>query len=51
MSFDHADSTGRLHKNIIHASAEKDEAYEEIKIWFDDDGLQDYEQADEELVR
>jgi nucleoside-diphosphate kinase len=51
MSFDHADSTGRLHKNIIHASAEKDEAYEEIKIWFDDDELQDYEQADEELVR
>ena len=51
MSFDHADSTGRLHKNLIHASAEKDEAEEEIKIWFDDDELQDYDQPHEDLVR
>lgn len=51
MSFEHADGSGRLHKNIIHASAEKDEAEEEINIWFDDEELHDFESAHEEFVR
>ncbi len=51
MSFKHADGSGRLHKNIIHASAEKDEAEEEISIWFDDNELHDFESAHEEFVR
>lgn len=51
MSFEHADGSGRLHKNIIHASAEKDEAEEEISIWFDDEELHDFESAHEEFVR
>lgn len=51
MSFEHADGSGRLHKNIIHASAEKDEAEEEIEIWFDDEEIHEFESAHEELVR
>lgn len=51
MSFDHADSTGRLHKNIIHASAEPEEAEEEIQIWFDDEEIHEFSHAHEEHVR
>ncbi len=51
MSFEHADGSGRLHKNIIHASAEKDEAEKEIDIWFDEDELHSFESAQEEFVR
>lgn len=51
MSFEHADGSGRLHKNIIHASAEKDEAEKEIGIWFDEEELHSFESAQEEFVR
>jgi nucleoside-diphosphate kinase len=51
MSFEHADGSGRLHKNIIHASAEKDEAEKEIGIWFSEDELHSFESAQEEFVR
>ena len=51
MSFDHADGSGRLHKNIIHASAEKDEAEKEIDIWFNEEELHSFESAQEEFVR
>lgn len=51
MSFDHADSSDTLHKNIIHASAEPEEAEREIEIWFDDEELHSFEQAQETQVR
>ena len=51
MSFAHADESGSLHKNIIHASAELDEAEKEIDLWFDDEEVHSYEQAHEEEVR
>lgn len=51
MSFEHADSSGRLHKNLIHASATPEEAEEEIAIWFDDDEVHDFKVAHEEEVR
>ena len=51
MGFEHADSEERLHKNIIHASAEPEEAVEEIDIWFDEEELHSYQQAHEEEVR
>jgi len=51
MSFDHADSSDTLHKNIIHASAEPDEAEKEISIWFDEDEVHEFTQAHESQVR
>lgn len=51
MSFAHADESGSLHKNIIHASAELDEAEKEIDLWFDDEEVHSYEQAHEDEVR
>jgi nucleoside-diphosphate kinase len=51
ISFAHADGSGRLHKNLIHASAEPEEAEKEISIWFDDDEIHEFETAQEEWVR
>jgi nucleoside-diphosphate kinase len=51
MSFAHADESGNLHKNIIHASAELDEAEKEIGLWFDEDEVHSYEQSHESEVR
>lgn len=47
MSYEHADSTGVAVKNVIHASAEPDEAEEEISIWFDEDEIHEYKRTDE----
>lgn len=51
MSFAHADESGSLHKNIIHASAEPEEAEEEIEIWFDEEELHSYDQPREKDLR
>ncbi len=51
MSFDHADSSDTLHKNVIHASAELDEAEREIEIWFNDNEIHSFEHAHESQVR
>lgn len=51
MSFGHADESESLHKNIIHASAEKDEAEKEVNLWFDEDEVHSFEQAHESEVR
>lgn len=51
MSFAHADESGSLHKNIIHASAELDEAEKEIGLWFDEDEIHSYKQSHESEVR
>lgn len=51
MSMDHADDAGNLYRNIIHASATKEEAEKEIGIWFSEDELHEYKNAFEEEVR
>lgn len=51
MSFDHADDAGTAVKNLIHASAEPEEAREEIEIWFDESEIHDYSRADTKQVR
>lgn len=51
MSFAHADESGTLHKNIIHASATPEEAEEEIGLWFSDEEIHEYETAYEPEVR
>lgn len=51
MSFAHADDEGKAVKNLIHASGEKDEAEEEVKIWFNDSEIQDYKRSDVKHVR
>lgn len=50
-SFAHADGSGRLHKNLIHASATVEEAEEELDIWFEDEELFDYRVAHEDETR
>lgn len=50
MSMEHADSADKNYKNIIHASATKEEAEKELKIWFDDSEIHDYRVAHEDEV-
>lgn len=47
MSMDHADDAGRLYKNLVHASATKEEAKRELDIWFEETELHDYRHAHE----
>jgi len=51
MSMDHADDAGNLYRNIIHASATKEEAEKEVGIWFAEEELHDYQNAFENEVR
>lgn len=51
MSMEHADSSDSLYKNIIHASATKEEAEREIEIWFEDEELHNYTKPEDEEVR
>ena len=51
MSMDHADESGGLYRNIIHASATKEEAEKEVGIWFSEDELHEYESSVEKEVR
>lgn len=50
-NFLYANSQGLTLPNIIHASAEANEAVEEIKLWFDDSELYDYENLHHRIVR
>jgi len=47
MSYEHADSSGKAVKNVVHASGNLDEARDEISIWFDEDEIHDYERVDQ----
>jgi len=51
MGFEHADTTGKAVKNIIHASGNAEEAQKEVSIWFDDSEIQDYTRSDVSHVR
>ncbi|MBR9693417.1 nucleoside-diphosphate kinase [Candidatus Woesearchaeota archaeon] len=42
VSYDYADAEGLGIKNLIHASANKDDAKKEIALWFEDSELHSY---------
>lgn len=51
VSLQHSIAQGITLPNIIHASADAEEANQEIPLWFSDNELQSYEQPHEETVR
>ena len=51
VTYGQAASIGRGVSNIIHASAEKDEAEKEIAHWFSDSELYDYETVHEKFTQ
>jgi nucleoside-diphosphate kinase len=51
MSMEHADDAGTNYKNLVHASEDLEAAREELKIWFSEDELHDFQLAHEEEVR
>lgn len=51
MSMDHADESGGLYRNIIHASETQEEAEKEIGIWFNEEELHEFTQACEDEVK
>jgi len=50
MSMEHADDAGKNYKNLIHASEDLEAAKEELKIWFEDEELHNFQVAHEEEV-
>lgn len=51
MSYGYADGEGKGIPNLIHASGDPEEAVQEIKHWFTDDELYDYEATHEKFTR
>lgn len=51
MSYGHADETGKGIPNLIHASADAEEAVQEVAHWFKSDELYDYEVLNEKFTR
>lgn len=51
MSYGYADGEGKGIPNLIHASGDPEEAVQEIKHWFADDELYDYEATHEKFTR
>ena len=49
-SFQKADADKRTTRNLIHASGSVDEAEREIKIWFNNEDLYDYEKHDWRVI-
>ena len=49
-SYTYADTKGMAIKNVIHASGNKEEAEQEIKLWFSDLELHDYATVHEKHV-
>ncbi|MBI2099238.1 nucleoside-diphosphate kinase [Candidatus Uhrbacteria bacterium] len=47
VSFSHADEQGKVVENLIHASADKNDAEREVWLWFNEDELSDYKLAHE----
>lgn len=46
VSQEHADDVDKAVKNIIHASGDKEEAEDEIDLWFEKEEMHDYERSD-----
>lgn len=51
MSYGYADGEGKGIPNLIHASGDPEEAVQEIKHWFTDDELYDYQATHEKFTR
>ncbi len=51
MSYGYADAAGKGIPNLIHASGDEDEAVQEIKHWFTDAEIYDYEALNEKFTR
>lgn len=51
MSYGYADGEGKGIPNLIHASGDPEEAVQEIKHWFSDAELYDYEATHEKFTR
>lgn len=47
VSYEYADKKGVAVKNLIHASGNKEEAQNEIKLWFKKDELHSYQAVHE----
>ncbi|MBU4308547.1 MAG: nucleoside-diphosphate kinase [Nanoarchaeota archaeon] len=50
LSFEHADEKEIPVKNLIHASANKEDAQRELSLWFSIDEIHDYKRAEDEHV-
>lgn len=50
VSFDHADEKNIPVKNLIHASANKEDAKNELAIWFSVDDIHNYKRSEDEHV-
>jgi len=51
MSYGYADTEGKGIPNLIHASGDEDEAAQEIKHWFSDNEIFDYQVVNEKFTR
>ena len=51
MSYDQANVSGRSISNILHASADQDEAKKEIAHWFKEEELHDYETVHQKFTQ
>jgi nucleoside-diphosphate kinase len=49
-SYEMSDADGRAVRNLVHASGDKEEAKEEIDLWFDDEELVDYSIVQEKIL-
>mgnify|MGYP001574927372 CR=1 FL=1 len=50
VSYNHADEKSMPVKNLVHASANKEDAKNELALWFSVDELHNYKRSDEEHV-
>jgi len=50
VSFDHADKKNIAVKNLVHASANEEDAKRELAIWFSVDEIHDYKRLEDEHV-
>lgn len=50
ISYKHADEKNMVVKNLVHASGDKEDAKNELALWFSVDELHNYKRADEEHV-
>jgi len=50
ISFEHADTKETPVKNLVHASANPEEAKQELGIWFSVDEIHDYKRSEDEHV-
>lgn len=51
VSYDQANASGKSVSNVLHASADRDEAAKEITHWFSDSELQEYESVHERFTQ